>query len=328
MNIQSSSPTSPKAVAAESRQRPRVGTDSKETSPREPLFIHPDQFRPNSYFFGRDDELKELHKLLTDRKKREDGTSAVLIQSLPGGGKTHLARQYVFRHRNDYPGGIYWIRAKSLQEMTNDFWQIAKNEALRELVFEKGVKKKDLQDPSNMVDLVRTWFKSFDEWLIVFDGIYFDHPGVQSFIPDHPNTALIFTSTESAVTGSHVFNSPRIIRLPLLSTQEAQELLLQEMEKKKPWTQDDLSRALEAVELMGRLPLMIHAAAQHLKATREPLSKYLRSFKTRPKVGGLLAYQGVREQLQHRGETAALNLMYMLSFFGQRIPVELLGLGK
>jgi hypothetical protein len=250
----------------------------------------------------------------------------VVIQSLPGGGKTHMVRQYVFQHRNEYPGGVYWIRAKSQQDMEEGFWQIAKTEALKELVGE--VKRKDLQDPGKMVDVVRTWFNSFEDWLLVLDGIYFDTPGVQSFIPDHPNTGLIYTSTDSTVSGDYHFDSPKIMRLPLLSAQESQELLLEEMEKKKPWTQDDLSRALEAVDLMGRLPLMIHAAAQQLKATKEPLSKYLRAFKSRPRVGNLPAYQAVREQLDKRGDTAALNLMYLLSFFGQHMPVEMLGLGE
>ncbi len=69
-------------------------------------------------------------------------------------------------------------------------------------------------------------------------------------------------------------------------------------------------------------------AALQLKATREPLAKYLRSYKSRPKVGNLPAYRAVCEQLEHRGAVAALNLMSLLAFFGTHIPVEMIGLGK
>ena len=75
-------------------------------SGNEPLFIHPERFRPNSYFVGREDEIRGLHEMLMDRRRRSEGTSAVLIQCLPGGGKTHLARQYVFQHRDEYPGAV------------------------------------------------------------------------------------------------------------------------------------------------------------------------------------------------------------------------------
>ena len=129
----------------------------------------------------------------------------------------------------------------------------------------------------DLVDLVRTWFNSFGGWLLVFDGIRFDMAGVHRFIPDSRNSALIYTSTERTVTGDYEFDNPRIVELGLLSSQEAQDLLLLEMDKKQPWTHDDRARALELAQLMGRLPLVIHVAAQHLKATREPLSKYLRA---------------------------------------------------
>lgn len=291
----------------------------------DPIFIHPESFRPNSVFIGRDAQLKELHSMLMDKKRRAEGTSAVLLQCLPGGGKTHLARQYVYQHKLDYPGGIYWVRAKSLQEMEYGYWRIARNDALRDLVEEEDLE--DLKDPRKLVDIVRKWLNSFEDWLLILDGILFDMPEVHRFIPDAKRTSIIYTSTDRAVSGDHHFDNPQIIELPLLDAQDARDLLLLEMEKKRPWTQDDKSRALELVQLMGRLPLMIHVTAQHLKATREPLAKYLKSYRSRPKVGDLPAYNAVWDQLQHRGATAALNLMSILVFFDQHIPVEMISLG-
>lgn len=289
------------------------------------VFVKPTVFKPNTIFKGREKEMKELHKTLMDKSIRAYGTSSVLIQSMPGGGKTHLARQYVFEHKTSYPGGIFWIRCKSLQELEYGYWDIGKAVAPKGMGW---LSESARNDTDRVVKLVQTWLSTHEDWLLVLDGIHFDYPGLENFIPLNRNTSIIYTSTEKTTPEAYQFDNPQIMALDLLSAREAQELLLEEMGKKKPWNADDLSRAKDLVELMERLPVMIHVAALHLKATREPLSKYLRSFRSRPKAGNLPAYRAVREQLQSRGNIAALNLMSLLSFFSQHIPVEMLALGK
>ncbi|KAI1452162.1 hypothetical protein F4805DRAFT_463047 [Annulohypoxylon moriforme] len=305
---------------------PSQQSKSDHDPSQEPLFVKPTVFRPNTYFKGRDKELKLLHKMLTDRKRRSEGTSSVLIQSMPGGGKTHLARQYVFQHRYDYQGGIFWIRAKSLEELDYGYWDIAKTVGLSELtpLDQTGTGTIDTRE---MVKTVQAWLSNQSDWLLILDGVHFDLPDLQHYIPFAKNTSIIYTSTERTPGEDYQFDNPQVIALDPLTKQEAQELLFEEMGKKQPYTQDDLRRAEELVELMDRLPLMIHVAALNLKATREPLAKYLRSFRSRPKVGNLPAYRAVREQLEHRGASAALNLMALLSFFGTHIPVEMIVLG-
>ncbi|OHF04402.1 LipA and NB-ARC domain-containing protein [Colletotrichum orchidophilum] len=290
-----------------------------------PHFVHPDRFRPNSFFKGRTEELESLHKLLKDPRRRSEGTSAVLIHGIPGAGKTHLARQYCFSHKEQYPGGTYWIRSTTLQDMEDGFWRIAKTEAIRGMAVQG--KTKDLLNPQNMVDIVRSWFNESKDWLLVFDGIRFNDDAVLRYIPDRPNSSIIYTSTERCDPGSYLLDNPSIMKLGLLPVQDAQELLLEEMGKKQPYTTDDLRRAQDLVQLMDRLPLMIHAAALQMNATREPLAKYLKTFRDSPKVGILPAYKAIRDQLQTRGNSAALNLIYILSFFSQFMPVELLTLG-
>jgi hypothetical protein len=55
---------------------------------------------------GRDRELHELHQLL-----RRGDRVAIAAVGMGGIGKTRLARQYVARHRHEYPGGIWWVAA-------------------------------------------------------------------------------------------------------------------------------------------------------------------------------------------------------------------------
>ncbi|KAK1658850.1 hypothetical protein BDP55DRAFT_637504 [Colletotrichum godetiae] len=290
-----------------------------------PHHVHPDRFRPNSFFKGREDYLVDLHKLLKDPKRRSEGTSAVLIHGIPGVGKTHLAREYYFNHKDQYSGGVYWIRSTTLQDMEDGFWRIAKTQAIKGMAAQGY--KNDLLNPHNMVDIVRRWFNESSDWLLVFDGIRVNDKAILRYIPDRPNSSLIYTSTDRCDPGSHLLDNPSMMKLPLPPIQDAQELLLEEMGKKQPYNTDDLRRAHELVQLMGRLPLMIHAAAVNMNTTREPLAKYLKTFRDSPKVGELPAYMAIRDQLQTRGNHAALNLIYILSFFSQFIPVELLALG-
>ena len=288
-------------------------------------FIKPSGFRPNSLFVGRQAELAELHKLLFDKKRRKEGTSAILIQSLPGGGKTHLARQYLYEHKDDFPGGIFWVRAKSVTELAAGYWDIARKAALKDV---QGEDAKLLKDPHHFIRMVRKWLNHRHDWLLVFDGIHFgDTEALQKFIPDSPNTSLIYTSTERSVAGNYHFKNPQIIRLPLLSAREAQRLLLLELDKKEPFSIDDLRHSTELVQAMGFLPVVIHAVAQRLKTTDEPLSKFARSYVSEPRLRGLGTYMAVVDQLKGIGAYEALNLIYLLCFFSQHIPVEMISLG-
>lgn len=291
-----------------------------------PYFIKPSGFRPNSLFVGREAELTELHKMIFDKKRRAEGTSAVLIQSMPGGGKSHLARQYVYQHKDDFPGGIFWLRAKSAAELASGFWDIARKAALKHLV---GTEEAgSLDDPQQFIKMVKKWLNHRNDWLMVLDGIHFDDTEELSrFIPDSTNTGLIYTSTEKSVSGSHYFMNPQVIKLPLLSAVEAQRLLLLELDRKEPFSKDDLKHSMELVQAMGFLPVVIHSVAQRLKTTDEPLSKFARHYANEPRLRGLGTYMAVVEQLKILGAYEALNLVYILCFFSQHIPVEMIALG-
>jgi hypothetical protein len=302
-----------------------IEPDTSTTDPDTAYFIKPSGFRPNSLFVGREAELAEMHRLLFDKKRRKEGTSAVLIQSLPGGGKTHLARQYLYDHKDDFPGGIFWVRAKSQTELAAGYWDIARKAALKHV---EGDDAKLLKDPHQFIKMVRKWLNHRHDWLLVLDGIHFgDTEALEKFIPDSPNTSLIYTSTERSVAGNYHFKNPQIIRLPLLSAREAQRLLLLELDKKEPFSRDDLKHSTELVQAMGFLPVVIHAVAQRLKTTDEPLSKFARSYVSEPRLRGLGTYMAVVDQLKALGAHEALNLIYLLCFFSQHIPVEMISLG-
>ena len=121
--------------------------------------------------------------------------------------------------------------------------------------------------------------------------------------------------------------NPQVIKLPQLSAREAQRLLLLEIDKKEPFSKEDSKYAMELVQAMGFLPVVIHAVAQRLKATEEPLSKFAKSYSNEPRLRGLGTYMAVVDQLEANGSIEALHLMNILCFFSQHIPVEMIALG-
>lgn len=286
-------------------------------------FIKPPGFRPNSLFVGRADELDKMHKKLFDKRRRAEGVATVLLQCIPGGGKTHLAREYVYKHLKDFPGGVFWVTAKSQEQLEAGFWRIAESVALK-----PSKDNSFSRDTEDFVQCVNDWFTTHHEWLLVLDGIHFNHShALQRFIPDSTNSSLIYTSTERNVGGDHHFMNPQVIRLPLLSAREAQELFLKEIGMRNPTT-DDLSEAMKLVQRMGFLPEVIHVAAKRLKSTEEPLAKFARSYANGPKLRALDTYVAVREQLKNAEAHEALNLINILSFFSGNIPVEMIALGE
>lgn len=306
------------------RESTRTQDSGNQTS-QEPLFVHPEAFRPNSYFVGRQEELEHLHGVLQDPRRRAEGTSTALVRCQTGGGKSHLSRQYVFRHRLEYPGGVFWLRANTADELEDEFCTIARTVAAKDLAI---TYPDDAQDHTKIVDRVRKWFNSFDNWLIILDAILFD-PGMERFVPDRINTSMILTSTSPSVTGNHHFNNPKLLEVPLLPTHEARELLLLEMEKPKPWSQVDLDKAQELVLLLDKLPLIIHMTAQSLKQSLEPLSAFLKRYKSKPVIQRKIQpYEDVLDQLKARGAFAALNVLYVLAFFKDHVPVEMLAMGE
>jgi hypothetical protein len=66
-------------------------------------------FARNLDFVGRSDDLDRLHAILQTRQPV--GIRPAGLTGMGGIGKTQLAVEYVYRHKNDYPGGIFWVNA-------------------------------------------------------------------------------------------------------------------------------------------------------------------------------------------------------------------------
>jgi len=78
------------------------------TAPR--AVIHPTEIRATPSFTGRADELKNIAAALATGDTAALTQSAA-VQGLGGVGKSTLAREFAWRHRDDY-AGVWWFNAE------------------------------------------------------------------------------------------------------------------------------------------------------------------------------------------------------------------------
>ena len=285
--------------------------------PAVPYWIVPDGFRANSYFVGRDKELQKLQELLFDHERRSEGTSCVLIYGQPGVGKSHLARQYVNKNQGKFSGGIFWINSKAKVERHTGFWKI--HEQVPELS-SKGADGK-------WHERVKMWFEARQNWLIVFDGVILDKDAdatdLRSIVPDSRNSSIIYISLSKSLDSKQRLLRPLPIKVAPLHEDDATKLLFKELNIEKP-SHAEMKSAIELVRKMGGLPLAIDAISHRLADTHEPLTKLnIKSYSADPKLKG--TYRKIIDDLKLQQE--AWNLINILCFFGQHIPVEMVHLG-
>jgi hypothetical protein len=288
--------------------------------PTASYFIVPPGFRANTFFVGMEREYQELDQRLFD-KRRKDGTACVLLHGQPGGGKSHLARQYVNKNRKKFAGGIFWIMAKSKEERDHAFWNICQKVVVRD--------SPDMcNDKRTFVDMVKAWFESRHGWLMVFDGITLDRDDdatdLQRFIPDSRDSSLIYISRAKNLESKQRLLRPFAIRVASLKEDDARKLLFKELHIDQP-KDAEVKKATELVKKVGGLPLAIDAIAHRISDTHEPLAKFRIEYFADPKIGG--TYNKILNDLQKLRQVEAWNLIHVLCFFGQHIPVELVHLG-
>ena len=296
---------------------------STPSRPAEPFFIVPPGFRQNPFFIGMRRELALINQRLFDHR-RNIGTASVLVHGQPGSGKSHLVRQYVYENRNRFPGGIFWINAHLLGEVENDFG----------LIIQKVVSKVSPEiilsnKAGNNADTIREWFQSRQEWLIVLDGITSEKDSdidkLQAFIPDSPNSSIVYVSRSSRFETVDRLLNPSAIKVRPLKEAEGRDLLFKELRIENP-RPAQIKSATDLIHKIGGLPLAINAIARRIADTHVPIEKYsMRSYSVDPVLGG--TYKVIMDDLRKNRHSEALNLLSIICFFGPLVPVEMIHLG-
>jgi hypothetical protein len=285
------------------------------------LVVAPTGFRPNTVFLGFQLEMDQLAQKLTNQKRRAIGTCAVLLWGPPGCGKSQIAREYLWRHRTEYPVGCFWVDCKTRESQSKSFWDIAQ----AVLVFGDNL----LQDPSTKyVEAVRKWLEAREGWLLVLDGITTDSEddieALVPFIPDRSGNNIIYTSVDRTLAKRQRLLNPSGVKVFPLSQHDACKLLFRNLEIKSP-SEIQVKKANQLVKHYECLPLAIHAAAHALIARGVSLEKF-----TPGTSDHRLAepYLDILAALREHNHPEAVNLITVLSFFAHVIPVALIRFGQ
>jgi tetratricopeptide (TPR) repeat protein len=116
-------------------------------------------YAPNPFFTGQEALLRQLAETL------KTGSPTALsqpqaISGLGGLGKTQIAVEYAYRHRQDYQA-IFWVRADTHEALVSGYV------ALAELL---NLPEKDERDQTIIVQAVERWLKTHREWLLILDN--------------------------------------------------------------------------------------------------------------------------------------------------------------
>lgn len=272
-------------------------------------------------------ELEVLHSRLFKAKARPEKTMAVLISGVPGSGKTHLARQYVFTQRDCYPGGIFWIDAKSRESTYKCFWEIAQAATLIE---QKVTVSTAYHETEKYVNAVRLWLQTRKDWLLVFDGVTFDRDDdinkFREVLPWSKQCSIIYTSVDTTLRKKQRLYEPYCLMISRLQVEDACKLLFKDLGITRA-TPEQISKATRIVEHYECLPLAIHAIGHRLNATGKPIEKYhVKSQVTDKKLAE--PFLSIMNDLFRLQQKQALHLINLLSFLGHQVPVGLLNLGR
>jgi tetratricopeptide (TPR) repeat protein len=239
-----------------------------ELCPLPPLWNVP--LQRNMFFTGQEGLLVQLATMLQNNQKTALTQQPQAVTGLGGIGKTQLALEYAYRHRQDYHA-VLWGRADTREALISTFMDIA---SLLELP------EKDEQDQMVIVEAVKTWLKKRSSWLFILDNAD-ELAIVKEFIPPAFQGHLLLTTRAQAM-GRLAYS----LEVEVMQPETGALLLLRRagllapvasLEQAAP---ANVTIAKELSEEMGGLPLALDQAGAYIEETRCGLLGYRRLYQT------------------------------------------------
>jgi tetratricopeptide (TPR) repeat protein len=256
-------------------------------------------YQRNPFFNGREDVLQHLHQQLTTYTAEETALPLV-ISGLSGIGKTQVALEYIYRHRQDYRH-IFWINAASEHTLLADYIAIAGIIGL----------PSGAQSLPEIAPVIRAWLAEQQHWLVVFDNVN-DLAALQYYAPQEQATGRILYITNAVLAS----NSAQIIELPVLEVEQGAYLLLRHTKvlssgdklEEAPLDVQTGSRAI--VNALSQFPFAIAQAGAYIEATGCDFAKYLKLYEKQRKT---LAERGKYIPIQYAEPATATSVLFFRS---------------
>lgn len=225
----------------------------EEAQPKGDHFVRPAQLLPDlPHFAGRRETLRQALDLV--RAHATSGAPQTLVmEGIPGVGKTSLAIHLAYRLAHEFPDGQLYVDLRGFGPDA----ALAPGEVLHAFLHALGVRDQDIPDS----DLARSGlYRSMlanRRVLIVLDNTR-DADQVRPLLPGAPGSLVLVTSRNS-LAGLAATHGAHILTLDLLPKAEAREMLISRIGSAANFA--DRQVLDEIVELCGRLPLALAIAA-------------------------------------------------------------------
>ncbi|WP_440682938.1 NB-ARC domain-containing protein [Cysteiniphilum halobium] len=215
----------------------------------------------NHLFVGRDDYLTNMHGDLLRNKM-------ITLHGSGGVGKTQIAKQYTYKHHNDYDI-VWWIKSKEdltkQIELMIDQWNTS--------AFNRSIESKITLSKQIEVDLkhLQEAIQSSDyKWLIVLDDYDKNLTVLEKFVAQVNKMAqvkLILTNRDGTITlGGRTMNVKQFTR------EESLDYLKQFSNREN---KEDVTSHEILAELLGDYPLSIASAFAYIETLPITVKDYI-----------------------------------------------------
>ena len=218
-------------------------------------------FARNPYFTGREEQLQVLREQLQARHSAAIGQIQA-ITGLGGIGKTQMAVEYAYRHREEY-AQVFWVRADTMETLASSYGEMARLLDLPE---------RNAQEQAVMIQAVNIWLREHRDYLLILDNA--DDPALlPPFLPPDPAGHVLIT-TRAADLSKLDLGLADPFALDVLPPEQGVSFLLHRAGVLAQTTEEERSLALQLVEELGGLPLALDQAGAYLRKTRSSLAGY------------------------------------------------------
>ena len=206
-----------------------------------------------------------------------DLTASFSLYGLGGVGKTQIAIQYAYLHKNDFEL-ICWLRANDWNTLVNSYVELCQDDDIISLGFPRV---HDGHSNVFIAERLKTWFarETTLKWLLIFDNAdKIEEPeetrSVVDLIPRGQGCVLV-TSRNRASDGELANAGCEVVEM---QESEAVQFLLECSRNKDPKTHEN--EAKDLVQKLGCLPLAIQQAGCYIRTAGLSLGRYLSLYET------------------------------------------------